>query len=159
MMMALQWVQENIHSFGGDSESVTVMGSSAGSASAHLLSLSKRTEKLFGKLILQSGSALGIWAVQPRKIYKQTCLELARLAGCLPERNNDTVASDETTTENPERENERAKVVWNNIWNNRRVHNLEDDEEMMKCMRTVDVERIQKATKHFVSATTNVTEF
>ncbi|KAG5891748.1 hypothetical protein JTB14_012482 [Gonioctena quinquepunctata] len=59
---ALKWVQKNIHNFGGDPDNVTLFGESAGSASAHYLTLSPLTKGLFHKVILQSGTALNIWA-------------------------------------------------------------------------------------------------
>ena len=47
-VMALRWVQENIKSFGGNPDSVTISGLSAGGASVHyhyLSPLSKGTSK------------------------------------------------------------------------------------------------------------------
>nr|XP_023682879.1 fatty acyl-CoA hydrolase precursor, medium chain-like [Paramormyrops kingsleyae] len=54
---ALQWVQANIESFGGDSQSVTIFGESAGGISVSLLVLSPLSSGLFHKAICQSGVA------------------------------------------------------------------------------------------------------
>lgn len=54
-VLALRWIQENIASFGGDVNKITVMGESAGSASVEYHLLSKH-EKLFNQAILQSGT-------------------------------------------------------------------------------------------------------
>lgn len=43
MVMALDWVQKNIHRFGGDPGSVTIFGESAGSASVGHLMLTNLT--------------------------------------------------------------------------------------------------------------------
>ncbi|KAL4707350.1 hypothetical protein ACJJTC_005279 [Scirpophaga incertulas] len=54
----LQWVQRNVHYFGGDPDDVTLAGQSAGSSSAHLLSLSPVTKGLFKRIWLMSGTAI-----------------------------------------------------------------------------------------------------
>lgn len=62
-VQALEWVRDNIRTFGGDKDNVTVLGLSAGAASIEYLILSPLAKGLFHKAILQSGSALNHWAI------------------------------------------------------------------------------------------------
>lgn len=53
---ALNWIQDNIHYFGGDKHNVTVFGESAGAMSIACLLASPAAKGLFHKAILQSGA-------------------------------------------------------------------------------------------------------
>ncbi|KAF5310301.1 hypothetical protein D9611_012082 [Ephemerocybe angulata] len=56
---ALEWVQANIHAFGGDKNKVTIFGESAGAMSVGVLCLNPRLESLARAAILESGSSNG----------------------------------------------------------------------------------------------------
>jgi len=55
MIAALQWVQNNITSFGGDARNVTIAGESAGGRNVYALLGSPLAEGLFHRAIAQSG--------------------------------------------------------------------------------------------------------
>ncbi|XP_054165682.1 pyrethroid hydrolase Ces2a-like [Oppia nitens] len=54
-ILALEWVRDNIHSFGGDRNQITIFGESAGSWSASVHILSPLSKGLFKRVIMQSG--------------------------------------------------------------------------------------------------------
>merc|ERR1712136_416829 len=55
-VMALRWVKENIHGFGGDSNNITLMGESAGGYAVGYHLRAKISQGLFHKAISQSGT-------------------------------------------------------------------------------------------------------
>ncbi|MFT4809122.1 MAG: para-nitrobenzyl esterase [Paraglaciecola sp.] len=56
MIAALEWVQKNITSFGGDPDNVTIFGESAGGLNVYSLMASPPAKGLFHRAIAQSGS-------------------------------------------------------------------------------------------------------
>ncbi|KAF5310382.1 hypothetical protein D9611_012081 [Ephemerocybe angulata] len=59
---ALEWVQANIHAFGGDKDKVTIAGLSAGAMMVGVLFLNPQLGKLARAGILESGSSNGVTA-------------------------------------------------------------------------------------------------
>ncbi len=81
--IALQWVQQNIAKFGGNSNNVTLFGNSAGAASVNFHLLSKQSAGLFHSAILQSGCALNPWAMS--NYPKEMAVRFGTNVGCTTE--------------------------------------------------------------------------
>lgn len=78
-LKALQWVKKNIGQFGGNKDSITVVGQDAGGTSAIIL---YNHSRLFQRLILQSAGIQHPWSfVEPKEAFRRA-LRLADLAGC-----------------------------------------------------------------------------
>lgn len=91
IIAALQWVKENIEAFGGDKDSVTLLGYDTGAVCANFLMISPISRGLFHRAILMSGSALSDWALNynPQQITMQVAKKLncpiedSKLGECL----------------------------------------------------------------------------
>ena len=82
-MTALLWVRENIASFGGDPENITIMGQSAGAMSVQQHCLSPLTRGLFRRAVMSSGGgvskALSASPAESSYPFWEACM---KKAGC-----------------------------------------------------------------------------
>ncbi|XP_063895869.1 esterase E4 [Helicoverpa armigera] len=76
-LAALRFINKHISKFGGDPNDVTLAGFSVGASMAELLALSKTTEGLIHKLILESGSALSPFAINRDPVNSATNLAIS----------------------------------------------------------------------------------
>ncbi|XP_018401574.1 PREDICTED: esterase E4-like [Cyphomyrmex costatus] len=136
--MALEWIQENIHSFEGNPESVTLMGHSSGAAATHILALSEKTKRLFHRYILLGSSILHASNIHPRRRYRQVGLKLAKLAGCRLKKDDNIITPNETLIFDPTAED----VLYLG-------YKVKNDEEILKCMRTIDAKKLEAMTYYF----------
>lgn len=77
-IMALQWIQNNCSTFGGNPHNVTVCGQSAGGASIDYLLFNDRVKGLFHRAIQMSGNSFCSWALTQ---CQHRAYRLAQLAG------------------------------------------------------------------------------
>uniref|UniRef100_A0A1B6DY64 Carboxylic ester hydrolase n=1 Tax=Clastoptera arizonana TaxID=38151 RepID=A0A1B6DY64_9HEMI len=77
---ALKWVRKNIAAFGGNPDSVTIMGVSAGGASVHYHYLSPLSQGLFKRGLSLSGTALCPWTLMDKG--QEKAFQLGSNLGC-----------------------------------------------------------------------------
>ncbi|WEV72731.1 carboxylesterase family protein [Bifidobacterium sp. ESL0790] len=78
-ILALKWIKKNIAQFGGDPDSITLFGESAGSSSAALLAICPAAKGLFNRAICESGP---IQLYKTPEMAKPFALEFAEIMGC-----------------------------------------------------------------------------
>jgi para-nitrobenzyl esterase len=76
IIMALQWIRNNIAQFGGDPDNVTVFGQSGGGGKVTCLMSSPAAKGLFHKAIVESGSYLSRSSFQDPAIAKRVTAAL-----------------------------------------------------------------------------------
>ncbi len=85
MIAALKWVKENIASFGGDSNRVTIAGQSAGAFAVNFLAASPLAKGLIHGVIAESGGSILPSAIRPAMHLPQaeaTGVDFAKSIGC-----------------------------------------------------------------------------
>ncbi|XP_069701934.1 uncharacterized protein [Periplaneta americana] len=92
---ALQWIKENIQEFGGDPNSVTLMGHGTGAACVNYLMVSPVSQGmhasgLFRRAILMSGTALADWALTTSSVIT---IQVAQALNCALKDTNNEMAS------------------------------------------------------------------
>ena len=95
--LAMKWIKENIDSFGGNPQSITIFGERAGGTSVSAHTVSKKSWPYFDRAILQSGTITMPWATATKftakaalRLFLQNvnCADDEHLLECL--RNNVT---------------------------------------------------------------------
>ncbi|XP_054165693.1 cholinesterase-like [Oppia nitens] len=83
-VLALQWVRDNIHNFGGDKDQITIFGESAGSWSVSTLLLSPYAKGLYKRAIMESGAEFfnKLQAPVDKNSTLDQCKQLAKYFNC-----------------------------------------------------------------------------
>lgn len=107
IIAALQWIKENIEAFGGNKNSVTILGYDHGAILANFLMISPVASGLFHRTILMSGSSLSDWALNynPQQITLQVAKKLncpiedSKLGDCLRKKKYDEITNISVTVD------------------------------------------------------------
>lgn len=76
--LAMKFIKNNIHNFGGDPENITIFGQSAGGSSVSWHCVSEGSRGLFQRAIIMSGCMLNSWSLTPHRDWAN---RLARKLG------------------------------------------------------------------------------
>lgn len=113
--LAIKWIKDNIRSFGGNPDSLTLFGESAGAGSVSVHLLSPISGHLARRAILQSGSVNTPWSYMSAETSKRIALTLVADVGC----NASLVSTDMPTVMECMRSVEAKNLSllqWNSYW-------------------------------------------
>ncbi|KAH8410163.1 hypothetical protein KR009_007256 [Drosophila setifemur] len=80
LVAGLHWLKENLPAFGGDAQSITLLGYGTGAVLANILVVSPVASDLIQRTVLVSGSALSPWAIQNNPLFVKR--RVAEQTGC-----------------------------------------------------------------------------
>ncbi|XP_068140979.1 neuroligin-1 [Drosophila tropicalis] len=80
LVAGLHWLKENLPAFGGDPQSITLLGYGTGAVLANILAVSPVASDLIQRTVLISGSALSPWAIQKNPLFVKR--RVAEQTGC-----------------------------------------------------------------------------
>ncbi|SPP81564.1 blast:Neuroligin-1 [Drosophila guanche] len=80
LVAGLHWLKENLPAFGGDPQSITLLGYGTGAVLANILVVSPVSSDLIQRTVLVSGSALSPWAIQKNPLFVKR--RVAEQTGC-----------------------------------------------------------------------------
>lgn len=91
-LMAMKWVQQYIRHYGGNPDSVTIFGESAGGVSTSLHLIVPASKGLFHRAITESGSALNYAALSHPGQLRNKALFFINRVGCSRETSEETLS-------------------------------------------------------------------
>ena len=114
--LAMKWVKENIAKFGGNPQSITIFGESAGGASVSAHTISKESWLYFDRAIEQSGTMTMRWATASKPATKVALDLFLKTVNC---RNDEKVLEclqNNVTTKDLERLYSSTPFILSNVW-------------------------------------------
>ena len=113
--LAIKWIKDNIRSFGGNPDSLTLFGESAGAGSVSVHLLSPISGHLARRAIMQSGAVNAPWSYMTAETAKRIAQTLVADVGC----NASQIGSDTPSVMNCMRGITAANLSlsqWNSYW-------------------------------------------
>lgn len=125
-ILAVRWIKKNVRAFGGDPDSITLFGESAGAATISFMITSPQVEEgLFHRAILQSGAVTSPWTLASHDVAIYRSLRLAENLGCIK-------ASLKYEL------NEQKQLVEVQDMRRYKDYDYRTDPKLVKCMQAVD---------------------